>query len=126
MAISTARKFFDEQIMLLQQKKTDELIDRHYEEDAVLVSVTKVVRGRSALKEHFRGYVSRLGNLEILSLDAFVETDDGILLEATVRTALGEARVYDALVLRDGKITHHFTGLLSGPENASKTIPNKG
>jgi len=103
-------RFFDEQIALLQQGRTDDLIDAHYAENAVLVSFAKVVRGRCALKEHFGSYMKKLGRLEILSLDQFAETEDTLFFEATVRTALGQAKVYDAFVLRGGKATHHFTG----------------
>jgi hypothetical protein len=104
------RRFYDEQIALLQQKKTDELIDLHYHDDAVLISFQRIVRGGDQLKEYFRQYVAKLGQLDVRSLDQFAETEDSVFLEATVVTALGEARVYDAFVLRDGKVTHHFTG----------------
>ena len=40
-------------------------------------------------------------------------SDDAILFEATIATDAGTARVYDAFVLRDGKATHLFTGVLS-------------
>jgi hypothetical protein len=105
------RRFYDEQISLLKQGKIDELIDSHYHRDAALVSPTKVVYGAEALKEHFRAYITMLGKLEVLSLDAFAEAEDSLLFEATVRSSLGEAKVYDAFVFRDGRATHHFTGL---------------
>jgi hypothetical protein len=38
-------------------------------------------------------------------------TEDALFFEASVSTSLGEARVYDAVVLRDGKVTHHLTGI---------------
>ena len=66
---------------------------------------------RNDLKQYFRGYVAKLGNLQMVSLDAFVETDDAVLFEATVRTATGEARVFDAFVLLEGKAAYHFTGV---------------
>jgi ketosteroid isomerase-like protein len=109
---TSGQEFYNEQIALLQPGKTDELIDRHYHDDAVLVSFARVIRGRDALQEYFRGYMQLLQRLEILSLDQFVETGDSILFEATVRTALGDSRVFDAFVLRDGKATHHFTGVI--------------
>jgi hypothetical protein len=105
------RKFYDEQIALLRQDSTDELIDQHYLPDAVLIGFAKVVRGHAALKEHFRAYLKMLGTVEVLSLDQFVETDDSIFFEATVRTAMGQVKVYDAFVLSGGKATHHFTGV---------------
>jgi len=55
--------------------------------------------------------VQQLGKLTVLSLDRFAETEDTLFFEASVSTAAGEACVYDAFVLRDGKVTHHFTGI---------------
>ena len=105
------RRFYEEQIALPRQDSTDELIDQHYQQDAVLIAFTKVVQGQAALKEHFRAYLKILGTVEVLSLDQFVETEDTIFFEATVRTAMGQVKVYDAFVLSDGKATHHFTGV---------------
>jgi hypothetical protein len=116
---AAGRQFYDEQIALFQAAKTDELIDRHYHDDAVLVSFAKVIRGRGALKEFFRAYRAGMGNIEVLSLDRFVETDGAILFEATLRTDRGEARVYDAFVLREGRATHHFAGeITANPESS--------
>ena len=105
------RRFYEEQIALLRPDLTDELIDRHYQRNAVLISFTKVVQGHAALKEHFRAYLKMLETVEVLSLDQFVETEDTIFFEATVRTAMGQVNVYDAFVLSNGKATHHFTGV---------------
>jgi hypothetical protein len=116
-ADTPGRRFYDEQLSLLQHAKTDELIEKHYHDYAVLTSTTNSVRGHTALKKHFRAYVTMLAKIEVLSLDVFVETDDSILLEATIRTALGEAKVYDAFVLKEGKVTHHFTGVCRSGQN---------
>jgi hypothetical protein len=105
------RRFYKDQIALLRPDTTDELIDRHYQQDAVLISFEKVVQGHAALKEHFHAYLKMLGTVEVLSLDQFIETEDTIFVEATVRTAMGQAKVYDAFVLSGGKATHHFTGV---------------
>src|SRR6266508_2295866 len=91
---SAKRRFYDAQIRYLQAGDVDDLIT-----------------GNAALKEYFRGYLQMLGTLDILSTDKFVETDDSLFFQATVKTSLGEAKVYDAWVLRDGKISHHFTGV---------------
>jgi hypothetical protein len=109
--ITWGRRFYDEQIALLQENKTDELIERHYHSDAVLVTFQGVVRGQEALKQHFRKYMNKLGRIAVLSLDQFVETEDSMFFEATVMSALGKAQVYDAFVVRDGKASHHFTGI---------------
>jgi len=106
------RKFYLEQLQFLKENKTDELIDAHYHDDAVLVAFGATVRGKVALKRHFRAYMQKLSPLVVKSTDKFTSTEDSIFLEATVESAMGQARVYDAFVLRDGKITHHFTGVI--------------
>jgi hypothetical protein len=110
---ASGREFYDEHIALFQAAKTDELIRGHYHDDAVLVTFGKVIRGSAQLKSFFREYRASLGNFEVLSLDQFVETEGALLFEATVRTAVGNARVYDAFALREGKITHHFAGTIT-------------
>jgi len=107
------RALYDRQIRFILDKDVDGLIDTNYAADAELVSFGNVVKGNAALKEYFRGYVAMLGDLVIESTDKFVETDDAVFFEATVRSALGRARVYDAFVLRDGRIAVHFTGVMS-------------
>lgn len=109
----SGRKFYDEHVALFQAARTDELIDLHYHDDAVLVSFEKVIRTSRQLKNFFREYRAGLGNFEVVSLDQFVETDGALFFEATVRTKWGDARVYDAFALREGKITHHFAGKIA-------------
>lgn len=110
---SFGHKFYDEQLEYLASHDVDGLIDNHYDENAVLISFdVGAIRGREALKEHFRNYLQALGNLTVKSTDKFTETEDTIFFEATVTSNLGEARVYDALVLRNGKIVYHFTGVM--------------
>jgi hypothetical protein len=47
------------------------------------------------------------------STDKFTETEDAIFFEATITSRLGKARVYDVFLLRDGKATHRFSGVIS-------------
>lgn len=108
---TSGRKFYDEQLSYLFAKDVDGLIDNHYHDDAVLISFDFVVKGSDALKEHFRNYLKMLGNLEVKSTDKFTETEDTIFFQASVVSYLGPAVVYDALVLRNGKIAYHFTGV---------------
>lgn len=78
-----------------------------------MVGFDFTVQGHAAIREHFEGYLERLGRLKLKSTDKFTETEDAIFLEATITTQLGEARVYDVFLLRDGKATHHFNGVIS-------------
>jgi hypothetical protein len=109
--VTAKRDFFNEQIVLLQTGETDRLIDEHYTDDAQLISFNAVIRGNGPLKEYFRGYMKMLGTLDVLATHHFVETEDTVFFECTVKTDLGETGIYDAWVMRDGKISHHFTGV---------------
>jgi ketosteroid isomerase-like protein len=109
---TSGRAFYQRQIAALESGDIDRVMAQ-YHEDAVLVSLDTTVHGLAALREHFVGYLARLGSLTLLSTDRWAETPDSIFFEATVRTGSGEAKVYDVFILREGKATHHFTGLIS-------------
>jgi ketosteroid isomerase-like protein len=108
---SPKRRFYEDQIRYLQAGDVDGLVDDHYTEDARFLSFDHRVEGNAALKEFFRGYLQMIGTLDVLSTDQFVESDDSLFFQATMKTNLGEATVFDAWVLRDGKISHHFAGV---------------
>jgi len=69
------------------------------------------VRGHAALKEHFRNYMRWVQIKEVVTTDKFTETDTSVSFEATVRTNRGIARIYDVFMLKDGKVSYHFTGV---------------
>ena len=106
------REFYDEQIRQLEANNLDGLM-AHYHDDAVLVGYDFTVRGLDALRDHFIEYLKSLGSIKVISTDQFNETEDSIFFEATVGTDIGIAKVYDVFILRDGKASHHFTGLIS-------------
>ncbi len=105
-------KFFHEQIAALEKGDIERLMAQ-YHQDAVLVTFDRTVRGVPALREYFAGYLARLGSMALLSADRFTETADSIYFEATVRTDSAEAKVYDVVLLRDGRATHQFAGVIS-------------
>jgi len=110
-----AKKFYDEQIQFLVNHDVNGLIDQHYCADADLISLVQdplVISGASALKEFFTSYLEALGDLEVISTDKFVSTDDSIFFEATVKSNLGVVKVFDAFVMKEDKIFRHFSGLL--------------
>ncbi|MFC1575226.1 2Fe-2S iron-sulfur cluster-binding protein [Gemmatimonadota bacterium] len=107
------KQVFEDRVKLLMAGDVDRLVDEHYNEDAVLVSFDFVVRGRDALKEHFRNFVKWVALKEVVSTESFVETQDSYFYEATAVTNYGVGRVYDAYYLTDGKIAYHFTGMIT-------------
>ena len=110
--ITAGRQFYDEQIAALEAHDIDRLMAQ-YHDDAVLIGFDFTIRGIQALREHFVAYLARLGSVKLVSTDRFTETEDSIFFEATILTSLAEAKVYDIFMLRDGKTTHQFTGVLS-------------
>ena len=116
---SPGRRFYEEQLAYLAAKDVDGLVANHYNDDAALISFDVTVRGREALREYFRTYLERLGTLTVTSTDKFTETEDTVFFEATVTSNLGTVRVYDAFVLRDGKISYHFAGVIV-PSHSSR------
>jgi hypothetical protein len=106
-----AREFYKEQLDYLLARDVDGLIDNHYREDALLIGFDFVVKGRASLKAHFRTYLHTLGHLEVKTTNKFSQTEDTLFFEASVVSDLGPAEVYDAMVLQDGKIAYHFTGV---------------
>jgi hypothetical protein len=112
MSTTPGKAFYNRQVAFLEANDVDGLIANQYAEDAEIIGFDFNYKGREALHKHFIAYMQRLGFIKLKSTDKFTETADTIFFEATVQVAGGEARVYDAFVLRDGKATHHFTGLL--------------
>ena len=111
MSATPGRRFYEEQLRYLSAGDVDGLVANHYAEDGAIISFDFTVKGRPALRKHFQSYLEMLGYIKLLSTDRFTETDDAIFFEATVETRQGVVRVYAAFVLKDGKITHHFTGV---------------
>lgn len=105
------RAFYLEQIRFCETRDIEGLRS-HYTDDATLITFDRQVVGRDAIADYFVGYLDGLPGLTLKSTDQFVETADTIFFEATIILATGEARVYDAFVLRDGKAHRHFAGLL--------------
>jgi hypothetical protein len=110
--LTAGRRFYDEQIAALETHDIDRLLAQ-YHDDAVLIGFDFIIQGRQALRDHFVAYLARLGSLNLVSTDRFTETEDSIFFEATILTSLAEAKVYDVFMLRDGKTTHQFTGVIS-------------
>ena len=110
MTTTRGRQFYEEQLAYLAANNTDALVDNHYAADGTIVSFDYIVKGTAALKQHFHNYMAMLGYIKLISTDKFTETDDSIYFEATVETKLGVVRVYDVMLLHNGKATHHYTG----------------
>jgi hypothetical protein len=115
--ITPGKTFYNRQVSFLEANDVPGLIASQYAPDAELVGYDLHVRGTEALIKHFTGYLAYLGGIKLVSTDKFMETEDAIMFEATIKVAAGVARVYDTFVLKDGKAIHHFTGMLGFTPN---------
>jgi hypothetical protein len=112
MELTSGKAFYDRQIAALEARDMDALMAQ-YHSDATVIGFDFTVKGNEAIRKHMQGYLANLGALKLKSTDKYTETDDSIFFEATIATDLGVARVYDVFMLRAGKATHHFTGVIS-------------
>lgn len=110
---TAGREFFKRQLAYIQAMDLEGLAANQYTEDAEMVGFDFTAKGRPAIVDHFVNYMKVLGQIELNSVEKWAETPDTVFFEATMTTNLGVAKVYDAFVLRDGKATHHFTGVIS-------------
>jgi uncharacterized membrane protein len=108
----SGQKFYERQITALETRDVSFLLTQ-YHLDATIAGFDFTVKGHAAIRKHFDDYLEHLGTLKLKNTDKFAEIEDGIFFEATMVTNLGEARVYNVFLLRDGKATHHFTGIIS-------------
>lgn len=118
MDITPGKSFYDRQVSFLEANDVAGLIASQYAPDAELIGYDLHVKGSESLIKHFTGYLAHLGQIKLVSTDKFMETEDTIMFEATIQVAAGVARVYDSFVLKDGKATHHFTGMLGFTPNS--------
>jgi SnoaL-like domain len=110
-ASSQGRRLFDNQVRCLLAGDPDRLVTENYQPDATVQSFQATVTGADALKVHFGQYLATVRILEVVSVDAFAETAESVAFEATIRTDKGIVHVYDVMMLRDGRIAFHFTGI---------------
>ena len=105
-------KFYEKHLQYFYDKDVVGLVANDYNEDAIVMSYDFVVKGPEALRGLFTAYLDMIGDFTVTSTEHFRETDDAIQLEATLQTTkAGIRKVYDVFVLKNGKISYHFTGL---------------
>ena len=116
--LTQGKAFYQRQVSFLEDNDVPGLIASQYAPDAELVGYDLHVSGTQALIKHFTAYLGHLGGIKLISTDKFMETENAIMFEASIKVAAGVARVYDTFVLKDGKAIHHFTGMLGFTPNS--------
>ena len=104
--------FYEKHLGFFSNKDVEGLLASDYNQDAMVMSYDFAVKGHDALRQLFKGYLEMIGDFTLKSTEHFNETEDSIMLEATLETArAGERKVYDVFVMKNGKISYHFTGV---------------
>ncbi|MDQ1357388.1 MAG: hypothetical protein QOF20_2872 [Acidimicrobiaceae bacterium] len=105
-------KFYVKHVQWFLDGDVEGLVENDYTDDAVLLAGEFSVKGHDALKAAFTQYLEMVGPFTVRSTDKFNTIDDAIMLEAILDTTnAGERKVWDAFIMRDGKISHHITGV---------------
>ena len=112
-ADTPGKQFYEEQVKYLLDKDVENLvpIDKHYHDDAVIVSFDHIVRGKDELKAFTSRDLSIGHDQRVISTDKLTETEDALMFEATVQFNHGVIKTFDALVLEAGRIRLQFTGV---------------
>lgn len=106
-------KFYENHLKLLALGDPDKLVEHDYHADAVMILMVAeepmCIEGKNALKELFGNYLKNIYR-GFVSTEKLCITADSICLEATIDTAMGHSKVWDALYMKEGKIYRHFSG----------------
>jgi hypothetical protein len=87
----------------------DGLLEKHYHEDAVMVTFDGIRRGREELKKYYVDTLKLMGNITYLATEYFAEIEDVVIFKAVI-TSEGRGTVHadNAFYMKDGKIFRHI------------------
>lgn len=110
------KDFYNRHVELLAKKDANLLVENDYHDQAVMILLVgdeaQIISGKPALKQVLGNYLEFIYR-GFVSTEKYAEIDDGLAFEATIKTNAGTAQVYDSLVMKDGKIFRHFSGMRS-------------
>ncbi|MBK9443579.1 MAG: nuclear transport factor 2 family protein [Comamonadaceae bacterium] len=106
-------EFVNNHLLLLAAGDAVKLVENDYHDDAVMLLMVgpenQVVAGKAALQSLFGMYLKDIYR-GFVSYQKLAFSEDSICLQATINTVAGEARVWDVLYMKDGKIYRHYSG----------------
>jgi len=119
-------RLYKEHIALILKKDIDAILDQ-YTPDALLISSfsddrkPRYYRGRDELREHFQGILA----LKDLDVEISFWGEDEMralmiveIVKATTAEGTATMRFADSWVLKDGKISLHFAGMVQYPDGS--------
>lgn len=103
------KEFYNEQLQLMASGDIDGLLEKHYHEDAIMVTFDGIRRGRKELKDYYVNTLKKMGRITYLATEYFAEIEDVIIFKAVI-TSDGRGTVHadNGLYMKDGKIYRHI------------------
>ena len=107
-------QFHDRYVDYHVRGDADGLADDFFTEDARIVSARGTVTGREAIRAAFRDIFSRESGFRPGRVERVTNRPEYVWFEAGASSTLGERRVYDVMLRREGRVRLMFVGTLEG------------
>jgi len=106
---SKGKEFYREQLALMSAGEIDELVEKHYHPDAIMVTFDGIRHGHAELKKYYMDTLKLMGKISYLSTQYFAEIEDVIIFKAVI-TSEGRGTVHadNAFYMKEGKIYRHI------------------
>lgn len=112
-----AREVLDRQIRLLEAGDLDGLLGL-YHEDAVVLRLSGVRRGREEVRAFLEGLLAQ--RPRVLELLEVAEAEDAVLFHALMELGGTEVRVHGTLLMRGERILRETSGVFPAPSGAAR------
>jgi|GEM_PF-556191 len=109
-----ARTFHQRYLDFHSRGDADGLAHDFFSEDVRLITARVDVSGREAVRKMFRELFAKESGFTPLSVENITSDSDYVWFEATVTSSLGKRRVYDIMLVREGKVHLQLVGQLMG------------
>ena len=111
------KKFFDTHMQYIINGDMEGMVKNTYSSDAALYNAfpvikappPNIIKGTNELIKFFELYLAYQGNIEIIELYNFLDTEDVISFQAFINSSnTGKWAVSDTWLMKDEKIFRHF------------------
>lgn len=109
-----ARLFHTRYLNFHERGDFDGLADDFFTDDIQLITGRVDLTGREAVRQMFQDLFAKESGFTPLSVENITNDSDYVWFEATVTSSLGKRRVYDIMLIRDGRVHLQLVGQLMG------------
>ncbi|WP_338875581.1 nuclear transport factor 2 family protein [Spirosoma sp. SC4-14] len=109
-----ARMFHERYLDFHSRGDADGLADDFFSDDIRLITARVDVSGREAVRQMFHDLFAKESGFTPLSVENITSDSDYVWFEATVTSSLGKRRVYDIMLVGDGRVHLQLVGQLMG------------